>query len=653
MAGDSQHMACNRAVVYSCYFEAMTPVPLMAHLDWDSVEHAIQAELKGRARNRPPSALFRWWARRPYELVGALLDAAQERSRGPLTVSDPFSGGCTVALEASLRGCHTYAQDLNPWPLIGMDVALGGESPEAIERAGAQVLSRLRADCTDYRGSCSSHETSELLVAFWVRRLICPACSSDCYSYPYGLVTLASRARQETDGYFGCTACGEVTRHPINSSMKRCRNCSSELHPADGPLMRNRELTCPHCLIKFKSFDYPDYNWKLSLVQRKCIGDRGSYSVHFDYPSESDMPSEEPLTAPEPLLRPIQDGMETKILKRAGYRTWADLYPPRQMRALLRAAELASEIGNDAVRRHLLLAICGAAEMPGYLVRWDRYYPKAFGATDNHRFAPVGLAAELNPLATQGRGTLARRLVLAREAVSWRSDATGEGRGELGPIEFHVGSSIQQPIASNTVDLILTDPPYYGDIQYSELSTLLRAWAESVGLMDGESQVDPSEEVTVNRSLHLGSSHYGDTLEKVLSECARTLQFHGSLIMTFNNRDLSAWCALGTALRNSGLWVHAIAPVVSESKNDHSKKARYSFTRDLIIECRLDRCELAYVRNSDTSPEALELVAAGQVIASHTWISEAEARRMYLALLDHNPRWINLKTNVERTKDAA
>ena len=435
--------------------------------------------------------------------------------------------------------------------------------------------------------------------------------------------------------------------------MKRCRCCRNALHPANRSLMHNREQVCPHCSTRFKSFDYHAHEWQLSLVQRKCLRSDGSYEVHFDYPSANDLPSAKLYPIPDSLTRPIQAGLETNILKRAGFGTWADLYPSRQIEALLQAAEYAREIDDLAVQRHVLLAICGAGEMPGFLVRWDRYYPKGFCATDNHRFAPVGLAAELNPIATQGRGTLVRRLALARAAVAWNRPSDGPRRRSYGPITFHVGSSIEQPIDSDIVDLVLTDPPYFGDIQYSELSTPLLAWAEALSLVEPGLRVDPLEEAVTNRFLRLGVDHYAQTLERILRECVRTLKPDGSLIMTFNNRHLRAWCALGLALRNAGLWIHAIAPVVSESKNDHSKKACRSFTRDLVIECRPDRCDLAFVRDTDASWEALELAAAGRMVASHAWSSVADARELYSSFLDHDPRWIDAKSDVDQNECAA
>ena len=629
----------------------MNSEPIIARVNWDAVEDAIQDELKGGARNRPPAALFRWWARRPYELIGALLEAAQGVIPEALTVSDPFSGGCTVALEASLRGHRAYAQDVNPWPLAGMEIALNGASAEALDAEGRQLLSRLRAKCTEYHSECSTHGKSEMLTAFRVRRTHCPSCSSECYSFPYGLLTLASRQRQEPFGFFGCTSCGSVTRLRTDVAGGECRTCGSYIPTRDAPLMRNREQECPQCLNRFKCFQDQALHWKLCLIQRKCVGSDGRSIVHFDYPSACDQPASMTADTPPSLAQAIGPGLETTILQRAGFRTWADLYPARQFKALLRAAEYAKEIPDCDVRQHILLVICGAAEMPGHLVRWDRYYPKAFSATDNHRFAPVGVAAEVNPIATQGRGTIARRLELAKRALAWYHSTGSDGSGKL---SFHVGSSCDQPIETHTVDLVLTDPPYSGDIQYSELSTPLVAWAEALSLISPDQKIELSAEAVVNRSAGLDLSHYQRVLSSIFKETVRTMKRPGSLLMTFNNRDLRAWYAVAQALRDSDLWVHALSPVISEWKNDHSKKSDGSFTRDLVIECSTSPCYLpVQVRTADNPREAEELIAAGRMLADRSWTNYSEARAIFFSLIEEPPNWITLGGTPESSDAAA
>lgn len=94
---------------------------LLSGIDWQRLEQRIRAQQRNREIYTPPISLFRWWARRSHALIGALLDSAVDARAGTsLAVSDPFSGGGTVAIEAARRGLPVYAQDLHPWAVTGV-----------------------------------------------------------------------------------------------------------------------------------------------------------------------------------------------------------------------------------------------------------------------------------------------------------------------------------------------------------------------------------------------------------------------------------------------------------------------------------------------------------------------------------------------------
>jgi hypothetical protein len=153
---------------------------LLTRVDWAAVEELMRIQQRNREVHTPPISLFRWWARRPHALVGALLDAAQEIASEPLTVSDPFSGGGTVAVEAARRGFDVYAQDLHPWAINGLRSVLEEVAVDELEEAAAAVLSAVKGERERFYGTCCSvHGRSEVLTALWVRRVSCPSCSAD------------------------------------------------------------------------------------------------------------------------------------------------------------------------------------------------------------------------------------------------------------------------------------------------------------------------------------------------------------------------------------------------------------------------------------------------------------------------------------------
>jgi len=81
---------------------------LLARINWRAVGARTAAELRNREVHAPVVSTYRWWARRPHSVMGALLDAALDKFGPELIVSDPFSGGGTVTFEAARRGLKAY-----------------------------------------------------------------------------------------------------------------------------------------------------------------------------------------------------------------------------------------------------------------------------------------------------------------------------------------------------------------------------------------------------------------------------------------------------------------------------------------------------------------------------------------------------------------
>ena len=120
--------------------------------------------------------------------------------------------------------------------------------------------------------------------------------------------------------------------------------------------------------------------------------------------------------------------------------------------------------------------------MAGFLSRWDRHYPKAFEATANHRFPALGFTCETNLLADRGRGTYAAALRSLLPRALGKSEPKGTRVLSACSVS---GSPTQHPSrrptslrvserqlpANNSIDLVLTDPPYFDDVQYAELAS--------------------------------------------------------------------------------------------------------------------------------------------------------------------------------------
>ena len=191
--------------------------------------------------------------------------------------------------------------------------------------------------------------------------------------------------------------------------------------------------------------------------------------------------------------RPDPTWARTRVLRRHGFSTWEELYPRRQRAVMEALLELCAEATADPiVQRTLEMAVFGAAEMAGYPLRWDRWYLKCYQAMAGHRFNFTTFTVEPNVWGStlNGRGTVCRRLHAMGKAASWLRARAGKALVIEGPLSSDVprtpwpgsvdvrvvlGSSDRLVLRSGVVHLVVTDPPYHDDVQYSELSLPFRA----------------------------------------------------------------------------------------------------------------------------------------------------------------------------------
>jgi adenine-specific DNA methylase len=386
--------------------------------------------------------------------------------------------------------------------------------------------------------------------------------------------------------------------------------------------LRGRVVECFGCEKKRSLADVLTDNmrWDVVLVERVVAGIRA-----LDLPTEHEVAQAESPWQGSVDLGSIPEGKETRVLRRHGFERWVDLYPRRQLAVTSRILEEIEEIPHsDAARDAIKLAVVGTAEMAGYASRWDRWYLKSYELMARHRFSVTTLAVEphvwgINYL---GRGTVQRRLHAFRRASRWLTDNGITAKRVESKVIAHrssmsgfhgadavvvQGSSKKMLLPSGWTDLILTDPPYHDDIQYSELSAPLRAWRGFSPDIDSGS--------VIARSMGQ-SAQYETLLREVFDECYRILRPGGHMVMSYANRDLAAWAALIGALDKAGFRGCGFAVVHGENESDFAKRKGSHYTHNLLIDV-VKNAEVrvgSWVPEGETGPEVASLRAVGEMI---------------------------------------
>ena len=517
--------------------------------------------------------------------MGGLLDAAVERFGPELTVSDPFSGGGTVTFEAAKRGLRAYAQDLYPWPARGLAAALTPCDTTELRRSAAAVLNALEGLRNAYRNPLTGAELTHILR---VRTCTCKSCEATTFDFPAVLVSLASRGVGEKNAFFGCRACGELTLHEKAVGKFKCDGCGQRWSTTD-----KVPTTCASC----KGTSLKASGWQAVLVQElHFVGNQQARARLRKVEPGDPVDLDRAVSPPAPLQAVIAAGLETNRLVTSGFETWAQLYSGRQVEAICCALEAVRNLdAPQGIRDRLAFAVLGACEMPGLLSRWDRFHLKPFEGLANHRYSPTGFVAEANLLSPVGRGTLAKRLEkvalghdwlfqngqLAPKVVTSATSKRGRRHSQW-DVLVTTGSSSKQLLPDESVNVVITDPPYFDDVQYGELARLFHAWLR---IYDPSIQVDESKEASPNSERGTSAQDYENTIAACLRESRRTLKRDGVLVLTFHNKRMAAWRALAGAIAAAGFQVRALAVVKAENDADHCKRNVQAMLHDLVIEC--------------------------------------------------------------------
>ncbi|BAI61037.1 hypothetical protein MCP_0965 [Methanocella paludicola SANAE] len=115
---------------------------------------------------------------------------------------------------------------------------------------------------------------------------------------------------------------------------------------------------------------------------------------------------------------------------------------------------------------------------------------------------------------------------------------------KIGDYKFFNQSSFNTGLEDESVDYIITDPPYGEAIQYSELSLVWNSW---LGL-----NYDNREEVIINPVQDKGKKEFIKLLEMSLKEGRRILKNGKKFTICFHNKEFDIWQDVLSVFKRNG-----------------------------------------------------------------------------------------------------
>jgi len=619
----------NRSVALERAIEKHFPIGFVSQL----AEH----ESWRKEIHRPIYYIHKWWARRLGSVFRAILlasclgseadvtQAFYSRAEFPETVVfDPFMGSGTIVGEAAKLGCRVIGRDINSVSYIMVKAALQeyslGEVQAQYRRLEAEVGDAIRSF---YRTVLPGGEQADVLYFFWVKTLPCPQCGQQVDLLRTRVFAAHAYPNRYPQAKAVCPDCGAINDVRYNDETATCSACSARYDPRIGNVRGNR-VRCPSCGEEFNLLDIvrkqeepPRHRMYAKLVL--CQDGRKRYFPTDAGDLETFSRAAEMLPELWPIIpkEAIEEGYNTNQVLNYNYRYWHQMFNERQLVSLALLARSVSEIEDPNLRTLFSCLVSGCLEFNNMFAS---YKGEGTGAV-RHMFAHHILKPELMPIEANVWGTpkssgsfstlfrtrIVRALQYKASPSELRLTSQGSRRSEAvvglsrsldrpvvgdfstfeaskEAVYLSVGDSSETDLPDAAVDLVVTDPPFFDNVNYSELADFFYVWLRR---MLKESHVTAAPTTRTVKEVQNGDpQEFSARLQGVLRECYRVLKPEGLLVFTYHHSRMEGWSALYLALRRAGFSICRTYPVKAEMAVAMPiTQASDPINYDLIIVC--------------------------------------------------------------------
>jgi adenine-specific DNA methylase len=551
-------------------------------------------------------------------------------------VLDPFMGGGTSIIEASRFGAEVVGNDINPvaWFVSKKELETGDTNITEVQDAFEDIKKNVKQDISKYyKTPCPNYDNhdADVMYYFSVKELDCVSCGN---AVPLFNDYRVGKARYE-DGKYDvyCPDCNSIIRVEDWQSECVCSQCANEFVPKDGNVSRG-DYSCPSCGQKYGVVDaiqeQNGFDLRFYATEYYCptCEERGEDKPAVTGYKEFDEKDEERYQAAvqewdsrEDLNRYVPEGkiplgimtdstaFEGSIggghnLLRHGFDEWKDLFNKRQLLCLGRLLKAIDAVDNQNAKEYLLLAFGDCLRYNTQLTQYQYSRNHMGDLFSTNAFDVPQEPAENNVWgAEKGAGTFTAMYDMVLRGIKYGNSPTeryfinGETE-ETAPFETSVGGKfevLQDDARSldfdEPFDVVLTDPPYYHNVIYSEISNYLYSWLRQ----SLKTEYDCFEPLSTPRADSIVSNPAegkdAETFEKELNQAFANIRDNlkedGVLVFTYHHSDSESWGELLTALCDVDFQITATYPISADlSKHPTKIGSGDSVSFDIIIVAR-------------------------------------------------------------------
>lgn len=259
-----------------------------------------------------------------------------------------------------------------------------------------------------------------------------------------------------------------------------------------------------------------------------------------------------------------------------GMKKWGDLFNTRQKLAIITFVEKVKRVYqilskhqttsdiNKAILSYLGLGISRLADFGSTLCTWNYTGGRGVGHTFTRQVFPmVWDYPESNPFNPIAAGWITS----CHKNEEWIEHAQITSKN-ITTITNQSATSLEY--GDNYFDAVITDPPYYDNVNYAELSDFFYVWLKrSIGYIYPEYFSTPlvpkNKEIVANPARQGNQAQAKTFFEKNLAssfkEINRILKPNGIAIIVYAHKSTSGWETLLNSLLESGLIIHSSWPL--------------------------------------------------------------------------------------------
>ena len=473
----------------------------------------------------PQYKMHKYFARRPYNVFKHIIK--HYTAKGDI-VLDTFCGGGVTVFEAAALERNVIGVDLNPLAsFITRMQMFNGEVSELKDFYRRFILTENKKYHEWYKVIFDDDEGTAIWFE-WTYIVKCPHCASNI---------ILSEENKKSNGVYMCSN-PDCLGHSAGVKRVDCL-------PAGSKPLRVKYTSSKTKKTHVRALSYenmPIFN----TVNFKDVVNNLKYKIDFKLPSDWD--------------RQYEDKLQEK-----GVISYSDFFTERNyalncliFNDIMELRGTTPSLMNEYLYFLFSSSVRYTNKMTRVTDNWENGNPTAM---DKHAFWLPNQYVETNIL-----DVLEQRAKAIIKGCTYSTSKLPRDLQEVTnfeDIKLHNSymvlnqSSSDLPIPNESIDVIITDPPYGSNVQYAELSTIWNAWYATYKGLD--SYIYKEQEAVMNRKKNFEGSKtvddYEELLYQVYSEGARVLKNDGYLVFTFNNKNIKVWVAMLKAVARAGFYL--------------------------------------------------------------------------------------------------